>query len=307
MATKKAAAPQQSSADIAKQLYSKLTSGKKAEPKKVGDKAKRPSINLTSQEEQTFKRFTAAYAVAKEVDARRDNEKALFNSSCLSRWVEDLWKSKNRPPTQFISVNLPNGKPDLSTNFIVSDKYTFNMPEVKENETLDEAFTRKFVELFTATGMEESDAEAAAVSLVNNELDLAQRPSIDLFRWLVGHYEGEGENKMFKDATDDEKALGVKVLTNLQCQNSSKFLPLSMDECDKIIEMRNHLDVKKGFLQRVCSYVKSLDQLKTVFTIIKPVVWPGQVKFGISDNPNERNHRMWLEAKDILGVSDNGD
>jgi hypothetical protein len=296
MATKKALP----TADLAKQLYSKLTAGRKAEPKKLV--AKRPAITLTSQEELTFRRFTAAYAVAKEVDARRDNEKALFNFSCLLKWIEDLWMAKNRPPTQFVAANNLDGTPDMSANFIVSDKYTFNIPEVKESETLDEAFTRKFVELFVATGMDKDDAEAAAVSLVNNELDVAQRPNIDLFRWLVGHYEGEGENKAFKDATNEEKVLGVKILTNLQCQQSNKFVPLTQEEYDQIIEMRNNIDVKKGFLQRVCSYVKTLDQLKAIFTVIRPIVWPGQTKFGISDTPKRRNERMWFEAKDILGV-----
>jgi len=301
MATKKA-----SSADLAKQLYGKLTAGRKAEPKKTTvDKSKRPSVILTPQEELVFRRFTAAYSVAKEVDARRDNEKALFNASCLNKWVEDLWRTKHRPPTQFVAVDH-DGKPDMSANFIVSDRYTFNMPEVRDDETLDEAFTRKFVDLLVASDMDKNDAEAAAVALVNNELDLAQRPNIDLFYWLVGHYEGEGENRVFKDATDEEKALGVKVLTNLQAQ-SGKFEPLTAAEYDKLIEMKNHIDVKKGFLQRVCSYVKTLNQLQAVFTVIRPIVWPGQVKFGISDTPKRRNERMWLEAKDILGVGNEVD
>lgn len=299
----KAAAPTGNATDLAKQLYSKLTTGKKAEPKKADAKAKRPALPLTDAEKLNLKRFAAAYSVSKEVEARRDNEKAFLNTTCLNKWVDELWKTKNRPPTQFLSVDNADGKPDVTANFIVSDKYSFNMPEVKEDETLAEAFTRKFVEIFTATGMDENEADAAAVSLVNSELDLAQRPHIDLFKWLVGHYEGEGENKVFKDASEEEKALGVKVLTNLQCRDKNSFIPLTDEEFATLVETKNHLDVKKGFLQRVCSYVKSVDQLKAVFTVIKPIVWPGQVKFGVSDNLSERNNRMWMEAKDILGVS----
>jgi hypothetical protein len=68
--------------------------------------------------------------------------------------------------------------------------------------------------------------------------------------------------------------------------------------------MKNNVDVKKGFLDRVCSYVSSIEQLKAIFTVIKPIIWPGQVKFAVNDNPTEKNHRMWMEAKDILGVED---
>jgi hypothetical protein len=290
-----------SQVETAKQLLSNLTAGKKAAPK-TEKKATRPEMPLPSNIVENFQRMVCAHDLMEKVEARELAEKEIVNGFCYDFWVENLWKTKNRPANPVLRVDNKKNQPDCTSNFIVADKFTFNLPEVKDNQTLAEALIEKFIELFKATGMDQNEAEAAANGLVNNEFDLTPRPNIDFFRWLYGHYEGEGKNRTFVEATPEEQALGAKALAGLQCQKKSEFNPLSPEELSQLIELKNHVQVKKGFLERVCAYVHSLEQLKIVFMVAKPIFWQGQIKFAVSDTPEEKNRRLAQGAADILGV-----
>lgn len=296
MATQKA-----SQADAAKQLLSNLTAGRKPKTK-AESKPSRPEMKLKPATEATFVQLCMATELEEQFESRRNAEKELVNSECFDNWVEALWKSKNRPANPSLRVDNAKGQPDCTANFITSDRFTFNLPETKEDETLAEALIESFIVLFTAKGMDKDQAEAAATGLVNNELDLAQRPYIDFFKWLYGHYEGEGKGRTFVEATPEEQALGGKAIAALQCQNKKDFTPLTPDELAQLIETKANVSVKKGFFERVCSYVHSVDQLKAVFSIMKPVFWQGQVKFAVSDTPEDKNRRLLQAAKEFLGV-----
>jgi hypothetical protein len=283
-----------SQSDKAKELLTSLSAGKK--PVAKAAKPGKPKMKMSREMENHFVRFVEAYALAKDVDARRDNEKAQLNKLCVDYWIEQLWALKNRPPTQILEFQ------NHFANFIVADKYTFNVPELKEVETLEDGFFRTFSELFAATGMDLEAAEEAANNVLG-EMDLKPRPNVDIFRWLEGHYEGAGDNKVFVEATEEEKALGIKLVTILQCRSKNSFVPLNDEECGKIFEFKQYIGVNKGFLQRICNYVKSLEQLKAVFTVIKPIVWPGQIEFAKGATPQDQTKKKFIVAQDILGVT----
>jgi hypothetical protein len=91
----------------------------------------------------------------------------------------------------------------------------------------------------------------------------------------------------------------------LQCRDLNELQPsdlLTDEEFEALNEEKDSLLVKAGFLQRVCGYVRSLEQLRVIFTIIKPVTAITSKKFAKADTPEEQNRRKLAAAIDILGI-----
>jgi hypothetical protein len=287
----------------AKDLLTSLTSGKKP-TKKAAVASNRPDIDLDAPLAVSFERFAAADAVQEVVAARLTQEKEFLNEGCFKVWTERLWKSKTRPANPELKLEK-NGQLDIQGIYQVQEKYVFNSPEIPVGQTLEQAVTTKFIELFTATGMRPEDAEKSANDLVTNELTLSPKPIIDLERLVYGHYEGESKNKTFVDATEAEQAIASKLIRMIKARSAKELAAAGTftdEEEQALIEYKSQMVVKKGFLQRVCSYVHSLDQLRMVFMIIKPVKFPQAKKFAASDTPDEKNHRLLDAFCDILGI-----
>jgi len=288
----------------AKDLLGSLTAGKKP-TKKVNAAATRPDLELSPALETAFERFAGAAALADVVDARRDQEKDFLNDGCFETWTERLWKAKNRPANPELKIEK-GGKVDIQGIYQVQERYTFNAPEVPDNKTLEEIVIEKFVDLFVATGMAQADAETKATQLVTNELTLSPKPIIDLDRLVNGHYEGEGKNKNFVDATPTEQAIASKLIQMIKARTPEELAAVGTftdEEEEAAVEYKAQVVVKKGFLQRVCTYVNSIEQLRMVFTVIKPVKFPQAKKFAEADTPDEKNRRLLAVACDILGVT----
>jgi hypothetical protein len=288
----------------AKDLLSGLTAGKKPTPKKA-ETSSRPEMELPAELEQTFKRFIGAHALCELVEARRDQEKAVLDVGCFDEWTERLWKSKARPANPSVKLDKDN-KPDMSAIYQVQERYVMNFPAAEGADPAEVAI-ELFQNMFSALGMKDSEALDSATRLVQNELDFTPKTTIDFNRLVNGHYEGEGKNRTWVDASDAEQTLASKVIALLNCRSAKDAVDcdfLTDEEQAQLIEVKLNVTVKPHFLQRVCSYVNSLEQLRAIFTVIKPVKYPSHVKFAASDTPENKNRRLYSEAKDILGVTD---
>jgi hypothetical protein len=288
----------------AKALLTKITSGAKVAPKKSDNRANRPEFELNESLSETFKRFAGAFALSEVIEARLEQEKGSLSEGVFEIWVEKLWKTKSPPPNPYITADK-DGVPDVQSIFQVQERFCLDLPEVPEDKELEQVLIEKFTELFVATDMDQADAEASAFRFVNNELDLNPKTTIDLSKLVFGHYEGEGKNRTFVEASENEQALAAKVLGLLGCRTKEELMemePITEEESKQLIEQKLNVTVKKGFLQRVCTYVHSIDQLKAIFLVIKPVKFPSKTKFGVNDTPEAKNTRLLDEAKSILGV-----
>ncbi len=288
----------------AKDLLSSLTAGKKPKAAKADSRSNRPELGLTPSLEQAFINFAAADALAEEVDARIGREKDFLNDGCFKLWSETLWKCKNRPANPALNVEK-NGQDDIQGIYQVQERYSLNLPVVPQDKTLAEAVTDKLAELFVVKGMSQEDAVAKASALVENELMLSPKPLIDLDRLVNGHWEGEGKNKTFVEATAFQQGVAAKLITMIRARRPKELIDVGTftdEEADELLEYKAQLKVKTGFLSRVCGYVNSLEQLRMVFSIIKPVYFPQSKKFAASDTPDERNRRLLTTACDILGI-----
>jgi hypothetical protein len=305
MATK----PTKAQGASAKDLLSGLTAGKKATPKKADTKANRPELELSPALEQAFINFAAADALAEEVNSRIEREKDFLNDGCFQTWTKRLWKAKNRPANPALEVEK-NGQPDIQGIYQVQERYTLNLPEVPDGKSLEKAVAEKLTDLFVATGMGQKEAEKKAAELVANELVLTPKPILDLDRLVNGHWEGEGKNKTFVEASAAEQLIATKVIRLMNARSvediqavADEIGLLTDEEQEAALEYKPQLKVKPQFLSRVCNYVNSLEQLRVVFSIIKPVRFPQAKKFAASDTPEERNRRLLSTACDILGVA----
>lgn len=288
----------------AKDLLSSLTAGKKPS-KKVNAAATRPDLALTPELETAFERFAGAHALLDLVEARETQEKEFLNDGCFQMWTERLWKVKNRPANPELKIEK-SGKVDIQGIYQVQERYTFNSPAVPDDKTLEEVVIESFAALFASSGMTPDAAEAAATNLVTSELTLSPKPIIDLDRLVNGHMEGEGKNRNFVEATANEQSIASKLIRMIKARTPKDLAAVGCftdEEEETLVEYKGQMVVKKGFLQRVCTYVNSLDQLRMVFSIIKPVKFPQAKKFADADSQDEKNRRLLGVACDILGVT----
>jgi hypothetical protein len=304
MATKPTKSPTQT--QDAKSLLSSLTAGKKAQPKKSESKPVRPELALDQHPtlKEAFRRFIEAWAVEEIVDQRLVQEKAILNDGCFDIWTDGLWRGKTRPANPSLEIPNEKGQDDLVGLYQVQERYSLNLPQVPEGQELKDVVIEKLTEAFKATGMPDDEAADAASNFVNTELVLGVKPVVDLDRLTNGRWEGTGKNKSFIEATKDEQAIAAKVITLLQARSKTDLASaecLSDEEMSQAVQFLPNVMVKPGFLNRVCSYVKSVDQLRCIFSVVRPTRFPQGRKFGASDTPEEKNRRLAAAFKDMMG------
>ncbi len=290
----------------AKDLLSKLTAGKK--PAKPASEARkdRPEMELRPELEEAAIRFAGANNLLKIVESAEETEKESLDQGFFEEWVNRLWKNRTRPANPAVKLLDDGGKVDVSMIFQVQERYVPNLPEPKPNQSVENATIEKLAESFANLGMKEKEALKAATSLVTNELDFTPKTSIDFGKLVNGHYEGTGKNRTFVEATAVEQAIASKVLQLLQCRSQEELAeadPLTDEEAEQVIETKYSVVVKPRFLERVCGYVNSREQLAAIFMVIKPVRFPSHIKFAASATPEEYNRRLLAMAMEILGVT----
>jgi hypothetical protein len=281
-----------SKVNSAKDLLSSLTKGKK--PTGKAATPNRPEVELNPVLEHSFIRFAGASALAEEVKSRIDQEKEILNEGFFDQWTTNLWKTNRRPPNPAIEIKK-NSQVDISGIFQVQDRASINVDQPQGEETLVDAAVRTITDVFVSIGTSEKDAKATAENLVSSEMNLTPKPVVDLDRLVNGEEKGEGKNRTFVEATEEQQALGAKLIQLIKDNFTD-------EEREELLSYIPQVNVKKGFLERICSYLQNEDQLKALLKIIKYTHFPQAKKFGAADTAQERNERLHGVAKDILGV-----
>jgi hypothetical protein len=267
--------------------------------------ASRPSLELTPALELTFQRVVEADAVAELADDRLQQEREALDKGVFELWAHTLWKDKVQPPNPELKI-MRNGMVDISAIYQVQAKFRIEKPPVPEGKTLPEVLIEALTDAFVGTGLAEEDSEADATRLVNEELDFTPKKMMRPYNELLeGHYEGDGKNRAFKEATEAEKALGNKVLDLLECRDLNQLDPTKLLTDEEYNELNREVDsvvVKKGFLQRVCTYARSEAQVVAILKIIKPQPMLSGKKFALASDKEEQLRRKLAVAIDILGI-----
>lgn len=253
-------------------------------------KTGRPELVLPEATEQQFRSYIPVKALADVVVAREKVLKGDLNNELMQLHVANFWRLRTLPANPALKGSNSDGTPDCEGLFVIQSRFMIEIPELQDGQTPQNALVGLFVNL----GLDEEKA----TELVENELDFTPDISVRLNELLNGR-KTDGQ---WQDATDAEKQLGKKISGWLMGQETD---PLTPAEREKALKITAKAVVKDGFLQRVCTYCSSEEDLSNVFKVIRPVVQNRGAKFGISDTPTRRTDRLLEVCKDILGTSSN--
>lgn len=290
MATKKTKSTSavQTATNVLENLMDNLP---KATPAPKGKVAKW-RLDFTPTEEAAFARWIEAKTVSEPVMQRLEHTKDTLNEICLTKFAQKYFEQKNKPSNPQL-VSQKDGKDDHTASWIFTDKFKFRFPEVPEGHDARIVYIEAFVE----AGLHQTDAE----KLIHQELILNPvigiKPLNDL---LNGHF---GHGREFVPATDTEKSAGMKIAAFLSGKSTSSLELLTDEEKIAAIQRDSGVTVRPGFLERVCGYAKSVNDLMIIFRLISPVVYPSYPKFAMNDTPVAQGDRKIQAAAEILGTS----
>lgn len=266
------------------ELLEKLVKTKKP----TAPKQDRPTVDVPSNVLQSFTRLVGAKCVAEIAEARQEVEAEIVKSEMLDAFGETLYKHGAVPANPKLETSIA-GRPDMSGIFQVQNRFKFNLPEGNEDLT---------DRLISALQMAGQDKDVAK-DMVEKEIDTTPVVTLRPFNELVnGHYEGEGKNRTFVDATDKEKTVGQKLL---EFVTGTSAEPLTEEERDIVLVHEENVKAKTGFLQRLKGYCANVDVLKGVLKVVTPTHFISHMKLGISDTPEERQQRLKGIAVELIG------
>lgn len=283
----------------------------KAKPNTKAVRAdERPVVELDTETQHRFVDFAAAKELFDLVEAEKSTLSKEVSRSIYEKFVDALWHAKSQPQNPAIKVKNSVGKLDAEGQFIVQggSKIKVNMPEVGEDEQPEEALVRALTDL----GL----PHASADSLVGAEVSFVPQWSLnftDLLRGEVregkivpptdtqtnaaealfcvlngedaegNRLDSKGRLELLKSISED----GWKAL-NENVEGHTSYFPTLVDSAN--------------FLDRVCNYASSREELDAILTVFTPVYFCSRVKFAVSDSAEGKTERLLDEAKSILNV-----
>jgi len=233
-------------------------------------KSDRPVLNIS---EGVLEEWALCTELASHFETQAENAKSSFKDEAFEEYVAMMWDQKTQPKNP-VAKSDKEGKADCEGQFIIQERYSIG------GGTADE-----LIVLLVDQNVNDSDAR----NLVKNELNFQPSVNLNLDQLLVGHYDG----KEFIPATDEEQAVGQKIIDLLMNNLSDEERDLAIDETPR-------KKVKDGFLARVHQYAHSKEQLAGVFNVITPIKQAKGAKFGISDSPDRKSKRLLEKAAEIL-------
>lgn len=287
-------------------LAARFMSKAKPATKSVAKKD-RPVLQISDELAELIRNYAPTKEIFDVVSARNEREKKEVNDGLWESWIDALWSKKSKPETPAIKVKNDEGVLDVEAMFIVNagSKIKVDCPPTGEDQQPDEVFVQALVDL----GVGQSDAE----NLVEKEIDFTPLWSLDLTSLMHGKF-----GSTFAPATAIQRQASEKLFLFLQgCDAdgnplddaSSATLSLDDNERDALQEHINSqvkysakLTDGDGFLDRVCQYAHTREQLGAILSMLKPVFYISRVKFAVSDDPTRKAERLIEEAASRLGA-----
>lgn len=288
---------------------------KKAKPntKEIKDN-ERPVMQIDEETQDRFVNF----AVTKEIfdifeESKKEQTDELY-SSLFSTWKNTLWKNKSQPITPKIVVKNRAGKVDAEGQFIIQtgSKIKINMPSVGEDESPEEVLVMALV----SSGLNPSNAER----LVEQEVSFVPQWSLNFTDLLHGVMEknklqpasevqisaSEALFQVINGEDADGKVLTPKDRVEMLKSITEEGWGVLKTNVEKHTSYFPSLVDSANFLDRVCGYCNSSEELDAVLTVFKPVNFCSHVKFGVSDSESDRTQRIQDKAKSVISGKTGG-
>lgn len=284
---------------------------KKAKPttKSVKD-SDRAVIQIDPGTQQRFVEFARTKEIFDLVEAQKTQQQKGVSGEIYEKFVDTLWLSKSQP--QNPAIKAKSGDTDAEGMFIVSagSKIKISVPEPGEDEEFEEALVRGLV----LAGVKQENAER----LVSGEVSFMPEWKLNLTDMMRGEVKAgkivpstptqmtaaeillcviNGENLDGEALTPDSRSELLASITDdgwfaiqSNVEGNTKYVPMLVDG--------------EGFLDRVCNYADSRDELRGILTCFAPTHYCSHVKFAVSDSAEDKREKMLEEAKAILGCDE---
>jgi hypothetical protein len=266
-----------------------------AAPKvKSSGKPNKWELPLTPQAKAEALRWINAKTILDPIEKRAENAKGELNEYCLGILADKIWETGNKPSNPMVVILKDDGVTvDHEFTWLASDKFKVRFPDCPEGTDNRE----HLVKVIEDIGFHPEDA----ANLVDNELDFA---AVVGFRSLTELLEGRyGEGREWLDSTEAEKAAGRKLAALIRWTGEGDTPePLSVGEKGIVLDRSQNVQVKAGFWSRMKTYCRSEQQVRDLFKVIQPVVYPAHLKFAKNDSVTDVANRKIAAAAEILGV-----
>lgn len=260
----------------------------------------RPVVALDSETEEQFVQFAAASEIYSLAEERKKSLSTPLTEVIFDKYVDCLWNSKRQPQNPNIKAKV-DGRLEATGMFVISTgaRIQVPMPKANEGEPLEDAMIRNLTEI----GLSRTNA----ASFVTNEVSFVpawnlnftealqssediQREAAEILFCVINGEDAEGN---VLDATSRLKTLQAISESGWECLKekiigNATYVPSLVDG--------------NGFLDRVCNYVDSREELGRLLSLFKPTKGYRSVKFAVSDNETVKNQRLWSEAKTVIGA-----
>ena len=252
-------------------------------------------LPLDNDSTETATQWVSAKTIWDIVNARMTNTKDQFCSYALEKMAEKIFSMRCHPGNPNVILRGDKGKEDHKFILVMQDNFKVEVPKnFPDGVNQVDWMKDHFKALLQDVGLSEDNAS----SLVENELEVFPVTGIrSLTELLDGHY---GEKRVWLDSTQEEKEAGTRLAALLMWDGSSTPEPLSPSDKSLIVRRDTTVTVKSDFYSRVALYCEDAEQLKGVFTVVKPVTFPSYSKFAINDNESDRLKRKMKAAVDIM-------
>lgn len=283
---------------------------KKSKPTTTAVKKKdRAVMEIPKEIAKKYAEYAPTKALFDLFEARNKTEKAQLNEDLWAEWIKLLWHKKSQPQNPKIVVKNDHGEVDCEGMFQITtgSKIKIDMPPVGDDEEPDEVFAQALIDL----GVEADDA----VELVEREIDFTPIWTCNFTTLMHGEFGND-----FTPATDNQKAVGERLFLALMGQDEegneldakgrAKLLADIPDEGWDALQEHVSDNTKYGvqlvdpgsFLDRVCNYAHSEDQLAAILSMITPLYFMTRTKAFVSDDPAAKADRLIEEAAKRLGA-----
>lgn len=272
-------------------------------------KEDRAQMSIPAELAKRYAEYAPTKAIFDLFDSRNKTEKRGLNEDLWTEWIKLLWSKKSQPQNPKIVVKNENGEVDCEGMFQITtgSKIKINMPPVGDDEEPDEVFVAALIDL----GVEAQDA----IDLVEREVDFIPIWNVNLTTLMHGAFGGD-----FSPATDDDKSGGEPLFLALMGENEegeeldaagrAEVLASIPEEGWSAIQEHINGHTKCGvqlvdpgsFLDRVCGYAHSEDQLASILSMITPLYFMTRTKAFVSDDPAAKVDRLISEAATRLGA-----
>jgi hypothetical protein len=275
----------------------------------------RPVIDIDDETKAKFVEFAATKELFDIFESSKKSQTADIYGAIFEKYKDTLWSSKTQPKNPSIKVQNLDGSLEAEGQFIVQvgTRIKINMPEVPEDELPEDVLLKALVDL----GVKKSNAariiedEVSFVPqwslnftdmlngvMVEGKLQPATDPQISASELLFQVINGQDEDGIelnSKSRLDMLKKISEEgwVLIKQNVESHTKYFPQLVDGAD--------------FLDRVCNYAESKDELDSILTVFCPVHFCQRVKFACSDAPADKTARLLSEAEATITGKPNDD